>query len=93
MCEIHLNTLKKSGAGVIPNIGRSPKIYLSRNKPSKYKCLGGLNNELTKLIMSQRRWRQYVPAKRWYLPRPHDVTTQKTNIDIFTTVRTSNLMR
>jgi hypothetical protein len=35
----------------------------------------------------------YFPPKRWFLPiSPHGVTTQKTNIDIFTAVRTSNLM-
>jgi hypothetical protein len=34
------------------------------------------------------------PPKRCYLPRsPHGVTTQKTNIDIFTAVRTSNLLQ
>jgi hypothetical protein len=34
----------------------------------------------------------HVPPKRWYLPTsPHGVTTQKTNIDIFTAVRTSYL--
>jgi hypothetical protein len=34
----------------------------------------------------------YVPPKRWYLPTsPHGVTTQKTNIDIFTSVRISDL--
>jgi hypothetical protein len=39
------------------------------------------------------RWRQYVHPKRWYLPtNPHYVTAQKTNIDIFTAVRTSNLI-
>jgi hypothetical protein len=31
----------------------------------------------------------HVPPKRRYLPtNPHGVTTQKTNIDIFTSVRT-----
>jgi hypothetical protein len=36
------------------------------------------------------RCRQYVPPKRWYLPTcSHGVTTQK---NIFTAVRTSNLM-
>jgi hypothetical protein len=34
-----------------------------------------------------------VPPKRWYLSTsPYGVTTQKTNIDIFTAVRTSNLI-
>jgi hypothetical protein len=38
-------------------------------------------------------WRQYVPPKRWPLPTsPHGVTTQKTNIDVFTAVRTSNFV-
>jgi hypothetical protein len=33
-----------------------------------------------------------VLTKRWYLPSsPHGVATQKTNIDIFTPVRTSDL--
>jgi hypothetical protein len=32
--------------------------------------------------------------KRWYIPTsPDDVATQKTNIDIFAAVRTSNLIR
>jgi hypothetical protein len=36
------------------------------------------------------RWRQYVPPKRWFIStNPHGA--QKTNIDIFTAVRTSNL--
>jgi hypothetical protein len=40
------------------------------------------------------RWTQYVSPKRWYLPTsPHSVTTQKTNIDIFTAVRTSHFMK
>jgi hypothetical protein len=40
------------------------------------------------------RWRQYLPPKRRYLPTsPYGVATQKTNIDIFTAVRTSNLTR
>jgi hypothetical protein len=35
----------------------------------------------------------YVPPKRRYLPTsPHDVTTQKTNIDIFTAVRILDLI-
>jgi hypothetical protein len=35
----------------------------------------------------------YVPPKRLYLPTsPYGVTTQKTNIDIFTAVRTSDLI-
>jgi hypothetical protein len=39
------------------------------------------------------RWRQYVPPKRLYIPtRLYDVTTHKTNIEIFTTVRTSNII-
>jgi hypothetical protein len=34
----------------------------------------------------------YVSPKRWYLTtNPHGITTQKSNIDIFTAVRTSNL--
>jgi hypothetical protein len=38
--------------------------------------------------------RQYVPLKRWYLPlSPHGFTTQKNNIDIFTAVRTSDLIQ
>jgi hypothetical protein len=63
----------------------------------------GLENELEFLqnigiylqvhIASQPRrttstWRQYVSLKCWY---PHSITNQKTNIDIFTVVRTSNL--
>jgi hypothetical protein len=40
------------------------------------------------------RWRQYISPKRWYLPtRPHDVTCQKSNIDIFTAVRTSDITK
>jgi hypothetical protein len=36
--------------------------------------------------------KDYVPPKRWYLlASPHGLTTQKTDIDIFTAVRTSNL--
>jgi hypothetical protein len=39
------------------------------------------------------RWRQHVSPKRWYLhSSPKGVTTQETNIDIFTAVRTSDLM-
>jgi hypothetical protein len=35
-----------------------------------------------------------VPPKRWYLPTSaHGVTTQETTMDIFTTVRTSNLIK
>jgi hypothetical protein len=35
---------------------------------------------------------QYVTLKRWCLPiSPCGITTQKTNIDNFTAVRTSNL--
>jgi hypothetical protein len=44
---------------------------------------------------SHQPWRrkQYVPPKCWHLPTsPHGVITQKTNIDIFTAVRTSNLV-
>jgi hypothetical protein len=38
------------------------------------------------------RWVRCVSQKRWYLAtRPHDVTTQKTDTDIFTAVRTSDL--
>jgi hypothetical protein len=34
-----------------------------------------------------------ILPKRWYLPTsPHGVTTQKTKIDIFTSVRNSNFM-
>jgi hypothetical protein len=34
------------------------------------------------------------PPKCWYLPTsPYGVTTQKTSTDIFTAVRTSNLIR
>jgi hypothetical protein len=37
-------------------------------------------------------WREYVPPKHWYLPTSlHGITTQKTNTDIFITVRTSDL--
>jgi hypothetical protein len=37
------------------------------------------------------RWKQYVAPKHWYLPTcPQGVTTQKTTIDIFTAMRTSN---
>jgi hypothetical protein len=36
------------------------------------------------MLLQPWRWRQYVSPKRWYLPTsPHDVTTQKTNIDKF----------
>jgi hypothetical protein len=39
------------------------------------------------------RWRQYFSLKCLYLPVcPHGITTQKTNINIFTTGRTSNLI-
>jgi hypothetical protein len=35
-----------------------------------------------------------VSPKRWYLPRSsHSVATQKTNINIFTAVRTSHLIQ
>jgi hypothetical protein len=38
-------------------------------------------------------FREQFPPKHWYLPAsPHGVTTQKTNIDIFTALRTSNLV-
>jgi hypothetical protein len=40
------------------------------------------------------RWMQYVPPKHWYLPtNPHGITTHKTNTDIFTAMRTSNLIK
>jgi hypothetical protein len=40
------------------------------------------------------RCRQYVPLKRWHQSTsPHSVTTQKTNTDIFTAVRTLNLIQ
>jgi hypothetical protein len=43
--------------------------------------------------VSQPWCRQYIAPKHWHLPTsPHAVTTQKTNIDIFTAVRTSNLI-
>jgi hypothetical protein len=39
-----------------------------------------------------RGWRQYGPPKRWYPTTTlHGVTTQKTSIWIFTSVKTSNL--
>jgi hypothetical protein len=39
------------------------------------------------------RWRQYVSPKRWYLSTSSQaVTIQKTNIDVFTAVRTSDLI-
>lgn len=39
---------------------------------------------------SELKWRQYVPLKRCYLPRsPHGVNNPTTNIDTFTSVRTS----
>jgi hypothetical protein len=35
-----------------------------------------------------------VPPKSWCLPAsPHSITSQKTNIDIFTAVRTSNFIQ
>jgi hypothetical protein len=40
------------------------------------------------------RWRKYVYLECLYLSTsPHSVTTQKTNIDIFTSLRTSNLIQ
>jgi hypothetical protein len=40
------------------------------------------------------RWRQYVPPNQLYLPTiPPDITNQKTNISIFTAVRTSDLIK
>jgi hypothetical protein len=43
-------------------------------------------NIWTKREEVSRWWRQYVPPKRRYLPTsPYGVTTQKTNIDNFTT--------
>jgi hypothetical protein len=40
------------------------------------------------------RWTQYISPKSWYHPTSlHGATIQKTNIDIFTAVRTSNLIR
>jgi hypothetical protein len=37
---------------------------------------------------------EYVPQKQWYLPTsPHGITTQKTNINILNTMRTSNLIK
>jgi hypothetical protein len=47
-------------------------------------------NQRNKSYMTGRRcsWRQYVSPRRWYPPvKPHDVTTQKKNIDVFTAVR------
>jgi hypothetical protein len=40
-----------------------------------------------------RNWRQDVPPKHWYpLTDPRGVTTRKTTVDIFTAVRTSDLI-
>jgi hypothetical protein len=49
------------------------------------------NNSVNAGLLGQHwKWRQYVPPKCWYLPlRPNGVKTQKANVDIFTTVRTS----
>jgi hypothetical protein len=39
------------------------------------------------------KWGRYFPPNRFHLPpSPHGVTTQKTNIDIMSSVRTSNLI-
>jgi hypothetical protein len=49
---------------------------------------------LSKLVfcLQNWRWKQYIPPKHWCLPTsPHSVTAQKTNIDIFNAVTTSNL--
>jgi hypothetical protein len=43
--------------------------------------------------LKPRIWRQYDPPKRWcLLTSPHGFTTQKINIDIFTAVRTLDLI-
>jgi hypothetical protein len=55
----------------------------------RYRRLGGTHS------LHLQRWRRkkYVPPKRRCLPTiPHGLAIQKTNIDIFTTVRTWNLM-
>jgi hypothetical protein len=55
----------------------------------RYQCFG----EKTLPPSSAPEMKAYVPSKRWYLPTsPHGVITQKTNIDIFTAVSTSNFI-
>jgi hypothetical protein len=59
-------------------------LHIDRNVVMK--CLGPREINCT-----LGRWRQYVHPKRWYLPTSlHGVTTQKTNIVIFTAMRTSD---
>jgi hypothetical protein len=44
-------------------------------------------------VGGQRRMEQYVPPKHWYLPTsPYSVTTHKTNIDFFSSMRVSNII-
>jgi hypothetical protein len=53
----------------------------------------GLNRQIPAFRRNIWRVRQYVPPKHWCLPTsPHVVTTQKTDIDKFTVVRTVNLL-
>jgi hypothetical protein len=45
------------------------------------------------VIFKPWRWRQHVSPKRRYIPTNlHGITTQKNNINIYTSVRTSNLI-
>jgi hypothetical protein len=47
----------------------------------------------THCILSTDGGRQYVPPKQWYLlTSPYTMTAEKTNINIFTDVITSNLI-
>jgi hypothetical protein len=102
-CELHLPTALSHRQGPLllldTNLGRpdNPKnfhvsrfifwVVTPRGLVGRYQRFGG-----RQCLHLQGWWRQYVPSKRWYIPsNPHGVTTQKTNIDIFTSVRPSNL--
>jgi len=50
--------------------------------------------KMSMLVFSLRRWRQYVPPKRFCVPTsPHGVTIQKTNNNTLSSARTSNLTK
>jgi hypothetical protein len=56
----------------------------------RYQCFGGTYC----LHLHPWRWRHYVCLKCWCLPTsPQGITTQKTNTDIFTAMRTSNFIQ
>jgi hypothetical protein len=79
--EMYLNSVSCL-SHKITSIQRRVDLWVDTNSLEEYS---------TSIFRQPWRWRQYVPPKRWYLPiSPHGVTTQETNIDIYSAVRISN---